>query len=443
VTDPDELAVKGRFGKIGAFPVMLRASDWWNFKVPPLLAVAYLLISLLEMPFLPALKMLAGFLIWVVGAAGFGHFLNDCFDIRQDLEAGKPNQAAPLKPWKRILLLAILLAFVGLPWWLSGAGPILHGLVWGHILLFVLYSMPPFRFKERGILGVLADALYAHVFPFLIAAAAFVQLSPVPVAGLQTGFLLLVAWQLLIGIQNILFHQIKDMENDRLAGVQTFATPERILGFHRAIVFMLIPLEWLAFGGLMFLFLPSGWWIAGFAMYFLYGIRRHIYFYGQRLYPFRSSVYSDMGRGAFNGFYEVLWPVFALLLLVTGGIVFAGIAVFHLLIFPSVYRWLKQDWKEFGGMIRTMFLDPFYHKGLKPAAFEGVNYMYHKGVKRVYFWFLDKVIYHGIKPLLYEGVHQGYHRGIKLFYYRYLHKFIWEAKRKLKGKTRKDENGSI
>ena len=78
-------------------PTLVRSGQWWDHKVPPIIAAAAL--TLLAAPSLDGVDVLvdlALFLIATVGIAAFGHVVNDLADIRTDALAGAPNQMAPL-----------------------------------------------------------------------------------------------------------------------------------------------------------------------------------------------------------------------------------------------------------------------------------------------------------------------------------------------------------
>ncbi len=161
-----------------ADPSLVRSGQWWDHKVPPLIAAAALTM-------LPAVGMdgpgllidVVLFLVAAVGVAAFGHVLNDLADIRTDAIAGAPNQMAPLPPSTRAgILVATLLAGL-LPWiWLPRTGTVL-ALLGIEVGLLTVYSLRPIRLKDRAAAGVLADALYAYVVPILLTIAVFVQVG--------------------------------------------------------------------------------------------------------------------------------------------------------------------------------------------------------------------------------------------------------------------------
>jgi hypothetical protein len=99
--------------------------------------------------------------------------------------------------------------------------PPLFGAYLGAWIAFSLYSLPPLRLKVRGFWGVLADACGAHLFPTLVAI-----LLAFRAGGREADTLWLAAgaaWAFGYGLRGILWHQLADRDNDRTAGVRTFA----------------------------------------------------------------------------------------------------------------------------------------------------------------------------------------------------------------------------
>src|SRR5262249_57433548 len=82
------------------------------------------------------------------------------------------------------------------------------------LLLFVLYAFPPFRLKERGMLGLFADALYAHAIPAVLAVMTFSLMANRAYDHLTWFVLALGLWQFFLGVRNIVLHQLKDFDGD-------------------------------------------------------------------------------------------------------------------------------------------------------------------------------------------------------------------------------------
>jgi hypothetical protein len=121
--------------------------------------------------------------------------------------------------------LLLLLACLSVAPLLGGPfGRVSFLLVAGNLALPMLYSIPPIRLKERGILGAMMDALGAHVVPTLLFGISMAAVSERPPGWRMTAFLLAAAcWALMTGLRGIIVHQVRDRESDLAAGVRTFA----------------------------------------------------------------------------------------------------------------------------------------------------------------------------------------------------------------------------
>lgn len=231
-------------------PGLLRFSLWWQHIVPPVLAVAYLACAVGALPPGELVASLPFFLLSVVGIAGFGYFLNDVCDIAGDRAAGKTNAAAGRTPAGRAGILIFLLALGLAPWSLLPRNAVNLVLVAVLIGTLTLYSVRPFRLKERGLAGALADTLYGHILPVAIALFTFfpdASLALVRVSsrrGPEGTIGLVIALGLACkGLRNIVLHQIEDRWNDRRAGTRTFVLvrgPLRALAWINRV---LLPLE--------------------------------------------------------------------------------------------------------------------------------------------------------------------------------------------------------
>jgi hypothetical protein len=201
----------------------LKASGWWNYKVPPMLAVAYFAIAAAAAPmhFNAIRWRIAIYLVAVVGIAGFGYVITDAFDIQEDRVLGKQNLWAPLTIGARIALISTLLAASWLPWLKLSPGAFGLGLIGLEFITFFLYAAPPVRLKERGLPGIVADAMYAHVLPALWT---WIPFSRMTGARAATWFpFVLGAWALAVGMRHLLQHQAIQYESDKFADARTFA----------------------------------------------------------------------------------------------------------------------------------------------------------------------------------------------------------------------------
>lgn len=248
----------------------VRAGEWWEYKLAPIFAAFYATALLVKAPvstLWPAALLL---LLSLVPGAAYVSVINDLTDRDEDRAAGKPNR---MEGRSRAYGAALLLLT-------AGCG-VVFCILWRHDTLllsiylaawlaFSLYSLPPFRFKARGILGVLCDAAGAHLFPTLVAVILAFRGAGQDVNGWWMAAV--GTWSYANGLRGILWHQLTDRENDRAAGVRTFAQlhPRAASMFGTFFVF---PLELLGLGA-MLLQLRSGWPVAFLVSYAAFAAAR-------------------------------------------------------------------------------------------------------------------------------------------------------------------------
>ncbi len=198
----------------------IRASDWWEYKLPPMLAVAYLIIQKSNHTFLSQIPLILLTLSAIIVCAIYVSLINDATDIEDDAKAGKKNQMARFGTVQRIVLILLpLLVASGMVFYFLQpfAGANLFYL--GSYIAFTLYSVPPFRFKKRGLAGIMADALGSQVFPTLFIALCFYQSTHQQIQTWSVAFMGI--WLFCFGLRGILWHQLSDKENDRVSGLVT------------------------------------------------------------------------------------------------------------------------------------------------------------------------------------------------------------------------------
>lgn len=199
----------------------IRAGEWWHYKLVPILAAFVATLVMLRAPVAPAWAEAAALLFAIAAGAVFVSLLNDITDVEEDARAGKANRMAARPMVFRIVALSAPVAVGILFLFLWRDDPALAGAYLAAWVAFTLYSVPPFRLKVRGAAGVLADACGAHLFPTLVAMLVAFRAAerPVDPLWLAAGG----AWALGYGVRGILWHQLSDRPNDRVAGVHTFA----------------------------------------------------------------------------------------------------------------------------------------------------------------------------------------------------------------------------
>lgn len=215
---------------------LTRWDEWATSKMPLIFASTYHAILLL-----PTRK--EGLLVqmielWLVLClyAMFGYMINAWSDRTVDLAAGKRNALAKLSPALSLVLVnGVLLTCIGSTLGFYSDRSLLLLLFGLAFSLAAAYSMPPLRFKERGLIGMLASSIAQRVLPIAIVFVNFGTWDATATAlCILSGF---------IGMRYILVHQISDVKNDLVAGVQTVATT-RGTSFLRELQFrFLFPLE--------------------------------------------------------------------------------------------------------------------------------------------------------------------------------------------------------
>ncbi|WP_114791099.1 UbiA family prenyltransferase [Niabella yanshanensis] len=202
---------------------LVRSHDWWDYKLPPILAVGYATLLLGNRNIFDYYGYIAIILLSVVVGAIYVSIINDVSDIEVDQKAGKFNKMAALPPFMRWLLplacLSVGAAFICFFYYPDILSCIFYTIPW---IAFSMYSFQPFRLKNRGIWGVLADASGAHIFISLLMVSSLCCLS-----GQNINYAWLAAvfvWATCGGLRGILWHQFTDRENDIKSGIKTFAT---------------------------------------------------------------------------------------------------------------------------------------------------------------------------------------------------------------------------
>jgi 4-hydroxybenzoate polyprenyltransferase len=322
----------------------LRAFLWWNHLSPPVLAVFYFFLWHESIAFGPFLLPLGLFLLSFAGSAAFGYWVNDWMDIAADRLAGKPNAVANMKPWQRIGVTLILQALGWLPWLYLPATYQTLGLLVALYTALVVYAVPPYRFKDRAILGIVCDLCYGHLIPVFIALAAFSQLLGAKVAHAGQLLWIIAIILSLKGMRNILEHQIKDRKNDALAGIYTFVQQIGALRSAAILSYILLPLEAI---GLVVLCLIFGsallWSLLLFFAIYAWLLFRWGYFKGSpKRWLFRLWYVP-------NDFYEA-WLPLTLLILATAQQPLNGLLLLaHLIIFPGTLQvplWLLKELRD-------------------------------------------------------------------------------------------------
>ncbi|MCB9204937.1 MAG: UbiA family prenyltransferase [Flavobacteriales bacterium] len=362
---------------------VFRSSDWWGYKLPPLFGFAYLVIQLHGVPFNESWKLLILLFLWMIGAAGFGYYSNDVFDVHEDRIAGKENSASS-HSWPFRILILLALAFITLLPWFFSKRPVVLIMTLSHLILFLLYSMPPFRMKQLGALGVLTDAVYAHLLPTAIVVIAVWPIGLTPnVDHLLLGCALLV-WQTVLGVRGIIEHQVMDFDVDQKAGSTNFA--QRI-GLTRAFQLAENTLPKME-GVALFLFLSILLWVTPFTAGTVIAVLLLMFLskpFGEGVLKYRPDFRAIVNRWL-NQIQEMVFPLIFLAAICLHEASYFIVAAIHLIIFLPGHVQLINAGKDH-------VAKPIYYKGVLGAYYTG------KSGVNVSFQTLVKIYANTIRPI--------------------------------------------
>lgn len=221
-----------------------RVEDWWVGKASLLIGLVYFFSIFFSISFQSFWGWAFLSFFTIVGFASFGYLVNDFFDQEKDALVGKKNFLIGKTALQKLLFLLIAILFMLSPWYFLPHNLTIFLLLFFQLFAFFIYSSPPIRLKEKGILGLIIDALYAHGIPSLLAAYTYTK-----IAGKSSNFLflsLLLCWQFCVGIRNIVLHQINDLESDKQTKTKTFLQKNNaFLNAHSQLVLVILELSFL------------------------------------------------------------------------------------------------------------------------------------------------------------------------------------------------------
>lgn len=272
-----------------------------------------------------------------IGIAGMGYVFNDYHDYHDDIKNGKQNLFINFSRTTSILMVICFMLLSIFPWFILPFDWYSFLLITFEFLLFFTYAMPPFRLKERGMLGVVTDALYAQVVPCILAVYTYSKITEQ--ISISILFLVVyVVWLILMGIRNILNHQIEDYNNDVNTQTQTFVTGYGIHKSKLQVMHFIVPFEWIFFF-LILLLLPKTNHL------FLYAYILYIsaYILKERISKNASLLsnfdvrYNFINKQLLNEFYEIHFPLLLLCYFSFYQPFFIWILALNLLLFFSIY----------------------------------------------------------------------------------------------------------
>lgn len=323
----------------------MRAAEWWEFKLSPVLATAYATAFLLKLSIASLWPQLLLMLVALATCAAYVSVVNDLTDFNDDLASGKANRlVGKSRAFVATLLACCILS--GLAVAIRWRGELLllslYSASW---IVFTLYSLRPFRLKGRGVFGVLADAFGAHLFTSLLASAVVYRRQSGPAD--MVWFASVAAWSLCFGVRGILWHQLGDLHNDEKIGLGTFARRHKTVLPRRLVHFLIFPVEVAAFCCML--------WRAGstlaFALFCYYLL---LAFLRKRIWNVNLVVVVPKARSyiAMQEYYEVFFPLAFLLSSSWLHPLDALMIAPHLLLFPKRAIRSVKDVKIFGEALK-------------------------------------------------------------------------------------------
>jgi len=194
-------------------------------------SVFYLsLATQFQVPVLSALALVVSLMLY----EAWGVLVNDIYDREVDLAAGKSGvrRGHTLDP---TLMWALVLAAASASWALVLAThptPVLVATWLVAYSLGILYSVPPFRFKNRGLLSLVCNSVLERPLPVLIIFLFFRYY------GLET-ILFPILSEL---VWSVFKHQVHDYDEDLKANVRTYAVQIGKSLSYRVVRFVINPL---------------------------------------------------------------------------------------------------------------------------------------------------------------------------------------------------------
>jgi hypothetical protein len=199
-----------------------RSVDWWDYKLPIFFSIGYWVV--LQAPTV-IVKPIIHLFIVIIGlciGAVYVSVINDLTDLKDDFASNKTNRLQQISPLGRgiILSVCILLGILFVYFFLSSSiSKLFYIAAW---VAFSLYSIPPFRLKNKAVWGVFADACGSNVFPNLCIAAGMSEFCGIELYVFQ--YVFIAIWSLCYGLRGILWHQYVDVQNDLLVKINTLAS---------------------------------------------------------------------------------------------------------------------------------------------------------------------------------------------------------------------------
>lgn len=193
---------------------------WWIYKIGSGV-FTWLLIKFLLNPY--TYNASANFndvalLTLLIGLAIQGHLYNDWGDVEVDTLSGKANMLSRLDKYYSFWVVAgITILNLSLAYSFFSLSVFAFTIV--QTILNILYSLPPTRIKERGILSIIITGLQERALPYTLI---IIYISNINISVWLMSFFL--AWAFLWECRNYVTGQISDEVNDHKTGVKSIVS---------------------------------------------------------------------------------------------------------------------------------------------------------------------------------------------------------------------------
>jgi 4-hydroxybenzoate polyprenyltransferase len=165
---------------------------------------------------LPSLWGILACLVSLMFYLGYMYLINDFFDMPEDKIVGKKKAIYELKEWQIIALLVII-TILNFTLVFSVIRNTIFSCVYTiAYFLATFYSAPPMRFKWRGWMGVVCDAIIEKPLPVLLVFIYFNHF--------HFDTLVFFAFMFSIQLSTIIQHEVDDYDADIKTNVKTLVT---------------------------------------------------------------------------------------------------------------------------------------------------------------------------------------------------------------------------
>ena len=334
-----------------------RTKDWWKPKAGNILAILYISAYHFQLKADIFLVSLLPSILTIFGIGLTAYWINDWVDLPTDRVLNKKNFLINLTHKQQILFLIFALICSILPWLFLPKTEVTIYLLTLEFVLITTYSLRPLRLKTKGLIGVIADALYAQALPTVLAFYTFSLLKIDTFDKFPITFLLLFLWQFFAGLYNICLHQFEDLPNDKKSLTKTWALQMGKSKIRRLMLSIFLPLMILCYLAFLFLLNGLGW---------LIGLLSGIYILAQFVNVFRQKkprfFYTtpfpeDLQR--VNLHYHKFLPLIILSILVWNDQEYFLLLAIHLILFS--FGSTSTFWHLSKKILHTYLIRPLYY----------------------------------------------------------------------------------